>query len=154
MGKFDFQLRFPIVAMFLSFSSFRCIYSVKGEQISFHKGFRNLQTTKIRTGLSQKGGNSGPVCTWLAKCEAFEGSLEMSNSIKLSWPSMWCLCKQSCWGFFPLKQSSPCLLTGDLYTHASECCITAILKEQVFVFRAVYASQCTKIVLKNCLSSQ
>lgn len=47
MGKLDFQLRFLEVATFLSFSSLRSIYSVEGEQISFHKGFQNIQTTKM-----------------------------------------------------------------------------------------------------------
>ena len=43
---------------------------------------------------------------------------------------MCCLCKQSCFFFFLNRVHHAYCNTGDLYMHASECCITAILKEQ------------------------
>lgn len=77
MGKF--HSRFQEVATFLSFTSLRKIESVEGEQISFHKGFRQLETTK----MTKNWNYYRKVETWSlsaqhAKCEIYEGSPEIS----------------------------------------------------------------------------
>lgn len=77
MGKF--HSRFQEVATFPSFRFLRKIESVEGEQISFHKGFRQLQTAKMTKNWNnyRKVGTQS-LSAQLAKCEIYKGSLEIS----------------------------------------------------------------------------
>lgn len=84
MGKF--HSRFQEVATFPSFSFLRKIESVEGEQISFHKGFRQLQTAKMTKNWNnyRKVGNSEPVCTTCQVWNIWRFSRDEFTAIQLT----------------------------------------------------------------------